>query len=142
LVDEESQSVLRKKIKNKIETLESKSFQLIRSNQLWITLHGFIKSIKFLIILIIIFTYAQYVLGLFPWTRDVSNSLLGFFLSPLSAFGNSIINFIPNLAFLIVIYFVTKYLLKLIKLFFNGISQGVISISGFDPDWALPTFRL
>ena len=133
---------LERKLKTKIETLESKSFQLIRSNQLWITLHGFIKSIKFLIILIIIFTYAQYVLGLFPWTRYVSNSLLGFFLSPLSAFGNSIINFIPNLAFLIVIYFVTKYLLKLIKLFFNGISQGVISISGFDPDWALPTFRL
>jgi small-conductance mechanosensitive channel len=133
---------LEQKLKTKIEALESKSFQLIRSNQLWITLHGFIKSLKFLIILIIIFTYAQYVLGLFPWTRYVSNSLLGFFLTPLGAFGDAVLNFIPNLAFLIVIFFVTKYLLKLTKLLFNGIGQGVITISGFDPDWAVPTFRL
>jgi len=133
---------LEQKLKTKIEALESKSFQLIRSNQLWITLHGFIKSLKFLIILIIIFTYAQYVLGLFPWTRYVSNSLLGFFLTPLGAFGDAVLNFIPNLAFLIVIFFVTKYFLKLTKLLFNGIGQGVITISGFDPDWAVPTFRL
>jgi small-conductance mechanosensitive channel len=133
---------LEQKLKTKIEALESKSFQLIRSNQLWITLHGFIKSLKFLLILIIIFTYAQYVLGLFPWTRYISNSLLGFFLTPLGAFGDAVLNFIPNLAFLIVIFFVTKYLLKLIKLFFNGISQGLITISGFDPDWASPTYKL
>lgn len=134
--------LLEKKLKTKIDTLESKSFKLIRSNQLWITFHGFIRTIKYLLFLIIVFAYAQYVLGLFPWTRYVSNSLLSFFLSPLGAFGNAILNFIPNLAFLVVIFFVTKYLLKLIKLFFNGISQGVITISGFDPEWSFPTFRL
>jgi small-conductance mechanosensitive channel len=133
---------LEKKLKTKIETLESKSFQLVRSNQLWITFHGFIKSIKYLIILISIFLYVQYVLGLFPWTRYVSQSLLGFFLSPLFAFGAAVLNFIPSLAFLLVIFFVTKYILKLAKLFFNGIGQGAITISGIDPEWATPTYKL
>jgi small-conductance mechanosensitive channel len=53
-----------------------------------------------------------------------------------------LLNFIPNLAFLIVIFFVAKYILKLVKIFFDGVGKGVITISNFDPDWALPTFKI
>jgi len=133
---------LESKLKTKIETLETRSFQLIKSNQLWFTFYNLSKTIKFLLTLIIIFIYVQYIFGLFPWTRSVSNSLLGFFLTPLSSFGISILNFIPNLAFLFVIYFVTRYLLKLIKLFFNGLELGNIKIKGFESDWSLPTFKI
>ncbi len=129
-------------LKTKIENLESRSFQMIRSKQLWITFYSFIKTIKFLLILIIIFIYAQYVLGLYPWTKAVSISLLGFFLNPLSAFGTSILNFIPDLAFLIIIYFITRYLLKLIKLLFYGLEHGTIKISGFDAEWSIPTYKI
>lgn len=130
------------KLKAKIDSLESRSFQMIRSRQLWFTIYSFIRGIKFLLFLIIIFICTQYVLGLFPWTRAVSISLLGFFLKPLSAFGNSILSFIPDLAFLIVIYFITKYLLKLIKLFFHGIEQGSIKIANFEPEWAIPSYKI
>ena len=129
-------------LKTKIENLESRSFQMIRSKQLWITFYSFIKTIKFLLILIIIFIYAQYVLGLYPWTKAVSISLLGFFLKPLSAFGTSILNFIPDLAFLIIIHFITRYLLKLIKLLFYGLEHGTIKISGFDAEWSIPTYKI
>lgn len=129
-------------LKTKIENLESRSFQMIRSKQLWITFYSFIKTIKFLLILMIIFIYAQYVLGLYPWTKAVSMSLLGFFLNPLSAFGTSILNFIPDLAFLIIIYFITRYLLKLIKLLFYGLEHGTIKISGFDAEWSIPTYKI
>lgn len=133
---------LESKLKTKIENLETRSFQLIRSNQLWYTFYNLSKTIKFLLTLIIVFIYAQYLFGLFPWTRSVSNSLLGFFLTPLSSFAISILNFIPNLAFLFVIYLVTRYLLKLIKLFFNGIELGNINIKGFEAEWSLPTFKI
>jgi small-conductance mechanosensitive channel len=129
-------------LKSKIETLESRSFQMIRSKQLWITFYSFINTIKILLILIIIFIYAQYVLGLYPWTRAVSISLLGFFLKPLSAFGTSLLDFIPDLAFLIIIYFITRYLLKLIKLLFYGLEHETIKISGFDPEWSIPTYKI
>lgn len=130
------------KLKTKIDSLESRSFQMIRSRQLWFTFFSFVRGIKFFLFLIILFIYAQYILGLFPWTRAISISLLGFFLKPLSAFGNSILNFIPDLAFLIVIYFITKYLLKLIKLFFSGIEQGSIKIANFDPEWSIPSYKI
>lgn len=135
-------SVFESKLKTKLDTIEAKSFQLVKSNQLWLSLFGFIKGIKFLVVVIIIFIYIQYVLGLYPWTRFVSVSLIDFFITPVSAVGMALLNFIPNLAFLIVIFFISKYLLKLVKVFFDGIGKGVITISNFDPDWALPTFKI
>ncbi len=134
--------VLQNKIKVKFDNIETKSFQLIKSNQLWLTLSSIIKAFNFAIILIIIFMCAEYVLGLYPWTRFVSVSLIAFFLTPVSAVGLALLNFIPNLAFLIVIFFVAKYLLKLVKIFFDGLGKGIITISGFDAEWAVPTYKI
>ena len=134
--------ILESKLKTKLENLESRSYQLVKSHQLWLSLYGLIKGLKFLVVLIIIFIYIQYVLGLYPWTRFVSISLIDFFITPLSVVGTALLNFIPNLAFLIVIFFVAKYILKLVKIFFDGVGRGIITLSGFDADWALPTFKI
>jgi len=135
-------SILESKLKIKLENLELRSYQLVKSHQIWLSLYGLIKGLKFLVIIIIVFIYVQYVLGLYPWTRFVSISLIDFFITPVSAVGTALLNFIPNLAFLIVIFFVAKYILKLVKIFFDGIGKGIITISGFDTDWALPTFKI
>ena len=135
-------SLIQEKIKIKIQSIESKSFQLIRSNQIWITIKSFIAGIRILLIVIIIFLTLQYVLSLFPWTRFISASLLGIFIKPISDFGLATLNFIPNLAFLIVIFFITKYFLKLLKLLFTGLNLGNFEIHGFDSAWALPTYKI
>jgi len=134
--------LLQNKIKAKFDNIETKSFQLIKSNQLWLTLSSIIRGLNFIIILVIIFMCAEYVLGLYPWTRFVSVSLIAFFLTPVSAVGLALLNFIPNLAFLIVIFFVAKYLLKLVKIFFDGLGKRIITISGFDAEWAVPTYKI
>jgi small-conductance mechanosensitive channel len=56
--------------------------------------------------------------------------------------GKAIIAYIPKLIFLIIIYFITKYLLQLIRLFFSGIEQGAITIKDFNPEWAISTYKI
>jgi small-conductance mechanosensitive channel len=63
-------------------------------------------------------------------------------VKPFGDFGRALINFIPDLAFLVVIFLITKYLLKIVKLLFHGLGQGTISIKGFDPDWAPTTYKI
>lgn len=135
-------STIEKRLKTRFEHLETRSFQLIKSSQVWVTVMGLVKTIKLLILLVILFLYVQYVLGLYPWTRFVSVSLLDLFLTPLSKIGTALLNFIPNLAFLIIIFLITRYVLKLIKLFFDGIGKGVITFSGFERDWAFPSYKI
>jgi small-conductance mechanosensitive channel len=133
---------LESRIRTKIEAMESKSFRLVRSVQVLNIFRIFIKTIILAVIILITAVFIQYVLGLFPWTKGVAAYTLSLILQPLVSLGNSFLGFLPSLGFLIVIYFVTRYLLKLMKLFFTGIQEGGIKLQKFDDDWAMPTYKI
>jgi small-conductance mechanosensitive channel len=51
-------------------------------------------------------------------------------------------NAIPDLAFLVVLVFVVRFVLRLIRAYFNGVAVGRIQLQNFDRDWAMPTYKL
>jgi small-conductance mechanosensitive channel len=133
---------LQDRYKSKINSVDDKSFNLIKSNQLWKAFQILFKTIKVVIIVVIVAVFLQYILGLFPWTNNLAVYTLELLLNPIMVIGKSFVRFLPSLAFLVVIYFITRYLLKLVKLLFLGVAQNGIVIKDFDPDWAMPTFRI
>jgi len=133
---------LRSRIRSKADSLENKSYKLISSDHIWTVYNATFKILKLLTVLILSVIFLEYIFGLFPWTNSILISTLNLVVDPLKTMGVGIINYIPSLFFIIVIFLVTRYLLKLIKLFFNGINQGVIGIHNFPAEWAMPTFRI
>jgi small-conductance mechanosensitive channel len=129
-------------IKSKVDSLENKSFNLIGSMQIWSVYNTIFRILKFLIITILTIISLEYVFGLFPWTNNIVLTSLNLIMDPLTTLGKGIISYIPSLFFLLVIFFVTRYLLKLIRLLFSGINNGVIEIRDFSPEWSIPTFRI
>lgn len=126
----------------RIQSVENKSFNLIQSGQLWKAFRVLIRFLRIITIVVLVASFLQYILGLFPWTNSIAAYTLNLFLDPLMTILKGFVTFIPNLAFLIVIYLVTRYLLKLIKLLFNGIQAGEFTLASFKPEWAMPTFRI
>jgi len=130
------------RIKSRIDSVDNISFNLIRSSQLWTAINVLFKTLKIFVIIIIVAVFLQYILGLFPWTNSVAKYTLNLFIDPIITIGKGFLNFLPSLAFLIVIFLVFRYLLRLIKMLFTGVEQGGIVIKGFDPEWAIPTFKI
>ena len=130
------------RFKLRIDQVDSKSFNLIKSNQLWKAIQIAFRTLRIIVIIFIIATFLQYILGLFPWTNNIATYTLDLVLDPVRKMWIGFIGFIPSLVFLIVLFLVTRYLLKLIKLFFTGIENGGIVIPDFDNDLAMPTFKI
>lgn len=133
---------LQNRIKKRIESVENISFNLIKSNQIWTIFHALIRTLRTIIILLTIIFFIHYVLSLFPWTNPFSKYTLKLILDPIKNLGTSFLNYIPKFIFLLFIYFITKYVLKLIKLFFIGIEEGNIVLKDFSPEWAISTFKI
>jgi small-conductance mechanosensitive channel len=133
---------LQVKIRSGIDSVEIKSFRLIKSGNIFKIIRIIFRTIRILTILIITVIFIEYILGLFPWTNNVAVYALELFIKPLKTIGNGILGFLPGLAFLIVIFLITRYVLKLIKLFFTGINQGAIDLKNFHPTWAMPSYRI
>jgi small-conductance mechanosensitive channel len=122
--------------------VESQSYKLIRSGQLWGAFHALFKVFKILGSIFLIIIFLDYILGLFPWTSRVSKLGFSLVLDPLATLGRGFVDFLPSLVFLIVLFTITRYVLKLIKLFFSGIQAGDIKIENFHPEWGIPTYNI
>jgi len=125
-----------------VEELASKSHQLIQAGPIWTIIASLLRLTRTVVYLLIAYSFLNTVLGLFPWTRPVAKVLFKLILDPLASLWFGFLGALPSLAFLVVLWFVVKYVLKLIRAFFRGIKRGRITLEGFDPDWATPTYKL
>lgn len=132
----------KRRIQTKVEKLENVSFKLIQSNQLLKVLHVAYSIIRIIIVSVIVISFFDYILSLFPWTKGLSVYILDLILDPIKNILNGFLDYLPSLIFLIVIFLVTQYIVKLTKLLFDGLSDGGIIINNFDPEWAIPTFKI
>jgi len=105
-------------------------------------LRGTLRTVRSLSVLALLLVYLHIVSGLFPWTRPVHARLAAWTVEPLRTMGRGVLNAIPDLIFLVILVYVTRWGLKLIRIYFEAVHRGSVVLSGFDPDWALPTFKI
>jgi small-conductance mechanosensitive channel len=135
-------AALERGFRARIEGLEGRTHQIVKGEHIWYLLRGVLKLAWGMGIVVILYVYLNYVLALFPWTRGFSRRLLTIAIDPLRTISLGIVHIIPNIVFLAIFALVIRYGLKIVNLFFEGVTAGRISLTGFEPEWSLPTYRL
>jgi small-conductance mechanosensitive channel len=131
-----------RRFRARIEGLEAKAFRLVQAKQLLTAHHGLVRFLRALSFVVIAYVYLHVTLELFPWSRPLSRQVGAIFLGPLGSMGSAVLDAVPNLIFIAILVLVTRYLLKLVRLFFAGIAGGTITLPNFDREWAWPTYRI
>ena len=118
------------------------NFEIISSRTIGIFSLRVLQFIRTLIILTILYFYLTFILRLFPWTRKFGDGFLQYFFSALEVFSQEIAKYLPNIFIILIIVFITHYLLRAIRPFFTALERENLVIHGFYPDWAKPTYNL
>ncbi|WP_413512116.1 mechanosensitive ion channel family protein [Myroides odoratus] len=100
------------------------------------------KVIRFLVILIFLYIGLLAIFKLFPFTKHISDQLLDYVMSPLKSVGRSIKAYMPKMFTILVIVIIFKYIQKFVRSLAEKIATNKISIKGFYPDWAFPTYNI
>lgn len=125
-----------------VKRLQIQSFTLLSPDRTWLMLRGLLRVLRGGLIVVLLYIYVNSVLALFPWTQAFARRMFDLVVSPLVTIGQGILASIPDLFFLLVLVFVTRMVLRLIKLFFLEIGRGAVRFENFDQEWAMPTYRL
>ena len=133
---------LERRYRARVQGIQDRAFQLVKAEQIWHALTSILNFAWAVCLLVIVYFYLNYVLALFPWTRALGRSLLEIAVDPLRTMGLGLLGMVPKLVFLAILILVTRYLLRLIRLFFDGVANGTVTVGDFDPEWAWPTYRL
>ena len=131
-----------KYLSTKLNGIKIKDYELVSKNGELLFLRRVFNIVKYIFIFVIVYLTLPLIFRLFPWSKGWSDLLLDFILSPLRQILHKVIQFIPNLISILVIYFVFYYVNKLIKFLATEIETEKLTISGFFPDWAKPTYNI
>lgn len=101
-----------------------------------------LKFVRLIALLVLFLSYATFILRLYPWTRAVGDSVLGYAFQSAELVLSAIGNYLPNLFVIAIIFSLAYYALRAIKPFFRAIEKGNLVIPGFYADWANPTYNL
>ncbi|MHA4811412.1 mechanosensitive ion channel family protein [Flavitalea flava] len=80
--------------------------------------------------------------GIFAVTEKWTDTLLSWILTPAKSAFRGIIDFMPNLFTILVIYFIIKYAIRGIRYLSTEVEKERIQLKGFHKEWAHPTYNI
>jgi small-conductance mechanosensitive channel len=101
-----------------------------------------LRIIRFILVALVLYICLLLFFRLFPSTRWLSDTLIGYILSPLKSVLIAIRDYIPNLFAIIVIVAIFLGVIRVIRFLAGRVGSGTITIKGFYPDWASSTFNI
>ncbi len=128
-------------IKN-IPSIKISSYELFPSSRIVSIALVAIKFLRIVFIITLLYLYVPIVFSFFPYTSGWADKIFGYVANPLKNIAAVVIEYIPNLFFIAVVYILTSYLLKFLNFIFMEIERGSLKFKGFYPEWASPTYKL
>ncbi|NVO55684.1 mechanosensitive ion channel [Rhodobacteraceae bacterium B1Z28] len=86
--------------------------------------------------------YLSFVLLAFAETRYFAQLLLTYLTEPVMVIFRGVISYIPNLIMLGLISWVTLYVIKGMRVFFDAVEAGTFEMGDFEKHWVNPTFNI
>jgi len=125
-----------------LRNLNYKDYTFLTAEQEYKVILLLMKISKWFVYALLGYTALPIIFSIFPFTRGWAEQLFHLFWMPFKGVLTAVWEYFPNLFSILVIYFVMKYFIRLVKYIFNEISSEKLVISGFHADWALPTYTI
>jgi small-conductance mechanosensitive channel len=103
---------------------------------------GALRWVKYAAYLAGISLWLQFVFLALPSTRAIGTWVLESVFGFLGSVALDVVAYIPSVIFLFILYFLTVHASKFTRVVFQGIRVERIKVVGFEPEWAMPTFKI
>ncbi|MEG0948468.1 MAG: mechanosensitive ion channel [Bacteroidales bacterium] len=129
-------------LKTKLKGLKIRDYEFLTANR-EATLLGYVAKLgKYLLIGLQFLVSVPLLFLIFPSTKHLAGMFIGYLLAPFKKVVHSIVDYIPNLFTIIVIFVCIRYTVKGFRYLANEIAEEHIKIGHFYPDWAIPTYHI
>jgi hypothetical protein len=102
----------------------------------------FSNLVRLFVIVVVVYLSLPLLFSIFPWTKNIGVSLIGFVWDPVKKIVMALVNYLPNFITIVVILTAFFYIHKFVRYIAVEIENGKLKVSGFYPDWAMPTYNI
>ncbi|MEH0157972.1 mechanosensitive ion channel family protein [Limibacter armeniacum] len=130
------------KCRQYLKGIKFNDYEFLSQEQQAKLVRALLRVMKWITIAIIVYLALPLVFGIFPTTKGIAMTLIGYVLNPLETFLTAIFDYIPTLFTILTIILITHYFVSFLHFLSKEIRDDKLQIPGFYPEWALPTFSL
>jgi len=134
--------ILKKWRHSRFHVIRFKSMELVTPDQITDGLIALARYLHIGLNLVLGLTGLTFALSFFPGTHEVIAGVIDKLVEMLIRAGETVLRYLPNLFTLLIIFIVTRYTLKLLRFFHEGIHSRKIKIAGLHQELTEPTFQL
>lgn len=127
---------------NRLKSITIRDYEFLDTHRQGRVLIFFNNILRYIVLLIQLMISVPILFAIFPQTEKLAIKLFSYILEPVKMVLKSVIDYIPNLFIILVIYYCIKYIIKGIQYITDEIESEKLKITGFYPDWAQPTFNI
>jgi small-conductance mechanosensitive channel len=126
-----------------ISSLKIQRAELLSEDSLTDILIGLCRVVRAVATLVLLVVFVEVTLGFYPSTRAIAGQVTEKFIYPnIVIVLTAITSYIPNLLIIIAVIVGTYYLIGFTHFIFNEVGRGNITFSGFEQEWADPTYKI
>jgi len=135
-------SLLRRRLQARIHSVGIQSFEVMRAEHIWAAVRNAVFAVRTVVFLACVLLYLGFTLAAWPWTRGFARNMWAFTAAPVNVLIGGFVSNIPRFVFLAVLFVAIRIALRVVRLFFEAIGRGTVTLGGFDAEWAQPTYKI
>ena len=125
-----------------IERSGTGSLEVLRASRLFEFWRTLVSLVSIALSLFVVYSAVTFILRRFPYTRPWGESMRTFMLETLSKLGLDMVEALPALFTVVVIFVIARFFVRLLQLFFKAVERGSVEVPWLHPETAQPTRRL
>ena len=122
--------------------IKIKEVELVSAERLSGAIMFMIDGLRKIVVLILVYSGILALVKVYPGAKMITDKILEYLITPLVALKDFLLDFIPNLFFIVIIVLITKYILRFLRFISEEIEKGNLEVSGFHIEWIEPTFKI
>ena len=126
----------------RLKPIMIQTYELLNTDKQVRLLHVGANLLRYVVMFVQLLFSVPLVFIIFPQTEKLAFTLLGYLWTPIKSILKGIVDYVPNLFTIIVIWLCVHYLIRLLRYLAMEIEEGRLQINGFYNDWAMPTYHI
>ena len=126
----------------RIRSIHFQSIEFVNEERIVTLLLTVLRFMRILLVIGLLYLYIPLVLSFFPMTEGIAARLFGYIETPVVKIWQGVVAYLPNVFFVAVISVCTFYVIRFSKFLFSEVERQHITLPGFYPDWAMPSFKI
>ena len=125
-----------------LKPLVIRDYELLDTRHLCKILIIVSNFIRYAVLLLLFIFTVPILFSIFPQTENLALKIFYYIVDPIKMVLKAIVEYIPNLFIIAIIWYCIRYIVKGLKYISHEIQTEKLRITGFYPDWAEPTFNI